>query len=379
MKNQPHNSNKSDDTGLAKGMKRGLIAVAALAALTAVYAGYWNYLAGQVRDGIEQWAADRRAEGYGAEYAAIAVGGFPFWLDAEISAPALTAPGRDQPWSWRGPTMVLKARPWAWNRVQVLVPGRHRVTAMAGGKRRQYDIEAGMAAMTLWFRRGLAVRAGLSLSGVAVSSGTAGIVGSLDAAVITVERPPEAPSSPSLSVGIEAKVINLPQEPVAGLGRTTKRLILAAAVKGDLPKTLDSAALARWRDNGGTLDVSHLDIRHGPLDLTGDGTGALDADMQPIGAFTLSVRGFNEALDRLAAAGIIKPNAAALVKTVLDMMARGGDGKSDTGPDTEADTETGPDSMPQLKVSLSVQDGKLYIGPVAVAEVPVVRWPQVRE
>ena len=97
-------------------------------------------------------------------------------------------------------------------------------------------------------------------------------------------------------------------------------------------------------------------------------------DMQPIGAFSLSVRGVNEALDRLEAAGIIKPNPAALVKTVLNKLARDPAAESAAEPDTEA----GPDSKPELKIPLSVQDGKLYIGPVVVAEVPVVRWPQVR-
>ncbi len=158
MKNQTHNSIKPDDTGLAKGVKRGLITVAALALITAVYAGYWNYLAGQIRTGIEQWAADRRAEGLGAEYAAVAVGGFPFRLVAEISAPALVlagaVPGPARPWSWRGPSLIIEARPWALAKVRVKAPGRHRVIAMADGKRRQYDIEAGALAATLDFTPG---------------------------------------------------------------------------------------------------------------------------------------------------------------------------------------------------------------------------------
>ncbi len=338
MKNQTHNSIKPDDTGLAKGVKRGLIAGAALTLIAAVYAGYWNYLAGQVRAGIEQWAADRRAEGNGAEYAAVAVGGFPFRLVAEISAPTLVlagaAPGPARPWSWRGPSLIIEARPWALAKVRVLAPGRHRVTAMVGGKRKQYDIVAGALTATLDF----------------------------------------TPWPVTFTIALDASDIVYPREPVAGLGRTTKRLTLTIEFKGDLPPEIEANAMARWRDSGGTLDVSRLDIRHGPLDLTGDGTGALDADMQPIGAFTLSVRGFNEALDRLGAAGIIKPKAAALMKTVLSMLARAPAAESNA----EADTEAGPDSKPELKVPLSVQDGKLYIGPVVVAEVPVVHWPQVR-
>jgi len=329
MKNQPHNSTGAG-ARRGKGAPRGLIAVAVLAALSAGYAAYWFFLAGQVRDGIGQWAADRRAEGYKVDFASVGVGGFPFTLEAVIAAPAITAPGRAGPWSWQGPMLLLGARPWALTRVRVRAPGRHRITVPGREKPKTVVLDAGALTATLDFNPGPA----------------------------------------AFTLFLAASDIVYSVEPVAGLGRTTKRLTLNAAVKGDLPRILDNAALAGWRDGGGTLDVSGLDIGHGPLDLTGDGTGALDAGMQPIGAFTLRVRGFNEALDRLKDARIIKPKAAALMKTVLGMMARGQKAKPGAGAE--------PESRLQLKVPLSLQDRKVYIGPVAVAEVPVVRWPQVR-
>lgn len=330
MKNQIHNSIKPDNHGPAKGVKRGLIAVAALALIAAVYAGYWNYLAGQVRAGIEQWAADRRAEGYGVEYGPVAVFGFPFLFEAVIVDPVLTAPGEHGFRSWQGPVMIMQARPWALSKVRVLAFGRHRVTAMTGGKPKTIDIEFGSLIAALDFN----------------------------------------PSGASFAATLDASDIVYPHAPVTGLGRTTKRLSVSVVVKGNLPVSRNVETMARWRDNGGTIDVSRLDIRHGPLDITGDGTGALDADMQPIGAFTLRVRGFNEAIDRLKAAGIIKAHAAGLMKAVLGQLARG----------QKSETETGDrkGAVAMLKVPLSLQDRKVYIGPVTVAEVPAVRWPQAR-
>ncbi len=333
---------KSQTPHLSKPGRRGLLALAAVFVLAAGYAGYWTFLAGQVRDGIEQWAADRRAEGYEAGFTSVAVGGFPFRLEAVIAEPMLAAPGSNRPWSWRGPSLVMQFRPWALAKVRVLAPGRHSVTVMADGKRKQHDIEAGALTATLDF----------------------------------------APGPAAFTIALDASDIVYPQAPVAGLGRTTKRLTLTIEVKEDLPPEIDADAMARWRDNGGTIEVSNIDIGHGPLDLTGDGTGALDADLQPIGAFALNVRGFNEALDRLEAAGIIKRNVAALMKTVLSTLARGPAPESYAEPDiqadTDQDTEAVPDSKLELKVPLSIQDGKLYIGPLAVVEMPVVRWPQVR-
>ncbi len=323
MENQTHNTIKPGGAGLSKGARRGLIAVAALAALAAVTAGTWNYLAGQVRDGIGQWAAERRAEGYEAGFASVAVGGFPFRLEAVIAEPMLAAPKGNRPWSWRGLSLMIETRPWALSKVRVLASGRHRVTVMAGGKLKTIDIEFGSLIAALDF----------------------------------------SPAGASFAATLNASDILYPRDPVAGLGRTTKRLNVSVAVKGDVPGTRDAETMARWRDNGGTIEISNLDIEHGPLDVTGDGTGALDANLQPIGAFTLNVRGFNEAVDRLGATGIIKPNTAALMKTVLNMLAQGQKNESAT---EDANT---------LKVPVSVQDGKLYIGPFVVAEVPVVRWP----
>ncbi len=308
------------------GPRKGLLALGAVIAAAAVYSGVWFFFAGQVRDGIEQWAADRRAEGFGVEYGPIAVGGFPFLFETVIVDPVLAAPGEHGFRSWQGPVMIMQARPWALSKVRVLAFGRHRVTAMTGGKPKTIDIEFGSLIAALDF----------------------------------------SPAGASFAATINAADIVYPRDPVAGLGRTTKRLNVSVAVKGDIPRIRNAETMARWRDNGGTIEVSNLDIGHGPLDLTGEGTGALDADMQPIGAFSLNVRGFNEAIDRLRVVGIIKPNTAALMKTVLGMLAQGQKDKSAT---EDAD---------MLKVPLSLQNRKVYLGPVAVAEMPVVRWPPSR-
>ena len=61
----------------------------------------------------------------------------------------------------------------------------------------------------------------------------------------------------------------------------------------------------------------------------------------------------------LAGAGIIKPHPAALAKTVMKALAR----------------KQGMPGAEELKVPLSLQDGWLYVGPVALAKLPPIRWP----
>ena len=153
------------------------------------------------------------------------------------------------------------------------------------------------------------------------------------------------------------ETIKYRREPAPGLGLTTARLDLDASLTGGLPERLGTGALAQWRDRGGTIEIRRLDVLHGPLDMKGDGTLALDGDMQPVGAFTFMVRGFLVALDRLLEAGVIKRHPAQLAKTVLGALARN-DGRDGS----------------ELKVPLSIQERWIYAGPVALGRMPVLRW-----
>ena len=295
----------------------GIIVAAPIAA--AGYGLYWNMLADQVRDGIGGWAADRRAEGYRIDYGPVRVDGFPFRIRVVIPAPVVSKPGGERPWHWRGPALSVSARPWAWTRTQVRAPGRHLVTVTMPGKTLHLDLTAG----------------------------------ALDVSVDWGGGP-----TPPLQVRLRVKDVSYRSAPVAGLGRTTQRLDVNAELTGGWPKIPDAAAMAQWRDNGGTVEIRSLAVRHGPLEMDGDGTLALDGDLQPLAAFSLGVRGFIEAVDGLRDAGVIKARPAELAKTVLALL--GGSGR---------DGEGG-----RIKVPLSIQDKSLYIGPVAVARVPPVHW-----
>ena len=360
VKNQQHNPIKAVVSRLGKWPKRGLIALVGIAFVVAAYGLYWSVLADRVRVGIEQWADDRRAEGYEVAFSGLDVGGFPFRLEATITAPALSRPDAAPPWSWRGPRLVMNARPWRLSRFRILAPGRHWLTAVVGGRSRELTFDAPELLLKVKRRGPRSGRVMLSARKLRIRDADGAEVASVEAAVVIVERlgGPEGGENASaeLNLLVDADGIRYGREPWPGLGRTTERLDLEASVTGGLPERLDAEALAPWRDRGGTVEIRRLDVRHGPLAVEGDGTLALDGDMQPMGAFTFLVRGFLGALDRLREAGVIEDQPARLAKTVLGALARnhGGDGG-------------------ELKVPLSIQERWLYVGPVALGRMPVLR------
>jgi hypothetical protein len=231
-------------------------------------------------------------------------------------------------------------------------------------------VDVGELGLKLKLRGGGAGRAMLSVRDLTVKGASENTAAGIAAADIIIERPGVADnggpgdSAPALDLLVEVEGVSYPLAPVRGLGRTTARLYVGVSVTGQAddalgPGKFGADAMARWRDSGGTLEVKRFALGHGPLALGGDGTLALDGSMRPIGAFTLRIKGFEETLDRLAEAGVIKPYPAALAKTVMKALAR----------------KQGVPGGEELKAPLTLQDGWLYVGPVALAKLPPIHFP----
>jgi len=133
------------------------------------------------------------------------------------------------------------------------------------------------------------------------------------------------------------------------------RLELVGAVS---PDNLTAPKLSQWAKDGGAIEVRSLRIVHGILGLNGDGTMALDGRLQPIGAFSARVTGYDAALDQLIQVGLVKPSDGNIAKMILGAM-----GKVPAG--------GGPK---QIKVPISVQDQRLSVGPIPLMRMPAILW-----
>jgi len=140
------------------------------------------------------------------------------------------------------------------------------------------------------------------------------------------------------------------------------RAMLTATLMGAVPPTPPGGsppeALARWRDDGGTVEIQRLALGWGPLSVTADGTLALDEGLQPQAALSAHVTGYGETVDALLRAGMVKPRAAFIAKLALGAMAK-------------TPANGGP---PEIAVPVTIQDGKLYVGPAALLVMPRIDW-----
>jgi hypothetical protein len=144
------------------------------------------------------------------------------------------------------------------------------------------------------------------------------------------------------------------------LARTLQNLTLSVDVTGTIPSGAAlPEALEAWRVDGGTLEVRELAADWPPISASGSGTIALDKNLQPEGAFTTTFRGFLEVIDMLVAAGRMDNAEASLARGALVLLA----------------TTPHEGAAPELKVNVTVQDRKVYAGPVTLMDMPRVAWP----
>ncbi len=336
-------------------------AALALAVLALLYGAGWFHLSARFGQAVAAWLDAQQAQGVAIARAGIARGGFPLRLEARVLAPKVDFAAGGKTWTWTPDRAVFSAAPWALDRVRLDLSGAHALASAASDGAR-FAARADELAVDATLRGARAVA--LDLAGVRIEISGAGEtlgVARVDARWRLADVAPADHMGESQSFALAAEGLRPPERARLPLGPTIAHLKISGRVMGELTSIrpgMGPGALGTWRDGGGTVELSDLAARYGALAATGEGTIALDGEMQPVAALTARIEGFSETLDALRATGAIRPRDAATAKLVLGALAtRQADGRL------------------RLSVPLTVQDGALFAGPVALLRVPPIPWP----
>lgn len=325
-------------------------AAAVLLAAGCAYGAVWLLAAGQFRAAALDWIEARAREGYRITYAGLRTGGFPGDVRLTFSEPMIVGRLADAGWTWSADEATAAAGLFEGRRVTVHAPGAQHLDAAAGAQVVRYRGSAAKLEATAEPAR-VAVRiADLRLAPAAGGGGVA--VGRIEATM----RGDRAAGGGELA--LQATGIALPETLDLPFGNAVARLALTATPRGTLDAGRWPETLLAWRDAGGVLDIAGFELAYGPLGIAADGTLALDAAAQPIGAFNARIVGAAPAVDALRDRGLIAERAALAVKALLALVARPPAGG-------------GP---PVVEIPLTLQDRTLYAGPLPLAVVPEVRW-----
>ena len=330
--------------------------VALTAVVLSLYSAIWLGLARQARGRLDAQFARERERGVSLSVGSEETGGFPFRLEVRLTDVVADGLPHMAKGHFTVPTVIAWARPWRLDAWRFVLPGGASIDGPQGTA--TFGKLVGTAGTVL----GPGATPGgelvdIQLENVSVKSGDRTAL--LAAGTLTLHLPPTPPRAheePLFSMALHAHRITLPNG-VAPLGEQVDHVKLDATWRGPLPPGKLADALSAWRDDGGTIEVQGIDLGWGPLSLLADGTLALDKTLQPLGAFSARIMGYDAILDALIASGGIKQNDASLVRMGLSMM-----------------TQRGADGTPQLKTPVSVQDDAVFLGPARLVKLGRVEW-----
>lgn len=345
--------------------------VVGLAIAGVLYGGAWYASARLLRGEVEHWLEARRAEGYEIRTAAVSTTGFPSHIAVRLTDVDFAAPKARGRWAWRTPKVDVTASPLHLGHVVVDLAGTHQVSG-PWLESTPVQITAAKAALVLDLKDGALDEAQLTVddtegawNGAAsrLHIGKAGV----RVALHPEAQPPAAPASgktdahlPAVTARVAVRIedLTVPGKLPAPLKNTLHEIAFNAAVvgavgDGPLPKLLGT-----WSNDGGAIDLKDLTLDWPPVAVSGEGSIALDQNLQPMGAFTTRVTGFTDGLDIMVGEQRMTKDEAAVAKAMLGLMAK-----------------PGRDGRAEISLPLTVQDRVLSTGPLKLFVLPRVDWP----
>ncbi|MGO8921065.1 MAG: DUF2125 domain-containing protein [Stellaceae bacterium] len=335
------------------GMRRLVLSLLLVsAALCAGYTGYWVFLAHRLQAEIGPWAEAERARGTAVGWDSLAVEGFPLVIGLRFTQ--ATASGeKPLPFTAAAPLLLAETRLWDGRHWRVSVPdGARAALPGAAGEFGAASVDgtvgldrAGGAAIDL------AARA-LAGSGIAAGTGIA----TAELQLTLPDRAPAGHLDTAFAASLRLAHVSLPVT-LPSFGKDIETLTLAVTLKGALPPGKLRDAVAAWRQDGGTIELTDGSLRWGALEASANGTLALDDQLQPVGALTATIENHNAIIDAAVAGGTLRAGDANLVKLLLGLMAK-----------------PGADGRKQLTLPVSLQNDRLYLGPAQIAALPRITW-----
>jgi hypothetical protein len=345
-----------------------LVPLAVIVTLALAHTLVWEFAGSRLRNRYAVWIEAMRARGWTVTADAPVAGGWPIAVALRVANMRITGGEDDIPGGleWRAGRVELSVALLSPNRLAITPSGAQRVR-IGRAPDVPYTADALRVVLPLADSEaaGSAELGGTNLRPVLAFSATP-----VSVAAMTAHLDWNAAAGrgePALALAVGMNGVNLPPLPAGRawpLGPAIRSATVEAALSGPVPAAADVAAqslLARatgWRDGGGGIDVARFGVSWGPLDLSGDATLSLDAQLQPAGSGTMHAAGQSETLDMLVANRAINRNTEIAVRALLGLLAR-----------TPADG--GP---PEVDLPVTLKGRTLSAGGFPVAKVPEVIW-----
>ncbi len=340
--------------------------IGGLVLLIIVYTVFWFVSVHDARVEVEAYIRAQKEAGHDITYGSLDIGGFPYRI--EVSVEDLQVKDTDGSGSWllTSPKAAVVAMPWNL---------KHRILFAETISIRLDDVDLPGRIFTAEnFRGSIVVDDDTTPLRVALTSNVFrdeidGVPASVvimknaqahwrAASEADVKTPTDdeenAIQEPLVwQASFKADELSYPDFASSPYGADIQHFNLMIDMRGSgLGPGATTSEIANWRDNGGTLEVTNFTLQWGALDTTMSGSVTLDQQFRPLGAFTASVKGYEPLIDHFIKLGVVAPEEADTAKATLDAIIA-------------ADN----DNDGRLNVPLTMQSGRLFLGPLPLAEL----------
>ncbi len=321
-----------------------------------IYAAYWFWMAGEIRQAGENWIAAQEAEGYVISHEGVNVTGFPFRFTVNVAEPDITAPVEDGGWRARMPALSASALPY--NIGHWIVAFRAPAVLELPGEEgnRRYHGEAQTARLSLAGRKSSTIRIGAELENARLTDADSGaaVIEALETLILSglIE------DDDRLRLRLEITGLTLGEDQLdpatrAAFGSRAERVRLDAALTQWSALAAD-ANLAHWSGNGGRLEIAGAQVEWGTARLSGDGSLGVDPEMRPEGRLSVMIGEPEGLITSLASAGILTAEQGEAVRLALMMAPR---------------REAG------VALPFRLQRGGVFLGPARIGDVGPLTGP----
>ena len=320
-------------------------------ALAAAYSVAWHGLALRLEGIIVEAAAPSPEKDWHASWARLEAGGFPFSMRVTAQRPTIVWGRGGEQATWQAPELVIITNPVNPSGVSLVLPMRQDLAVETPSRRHAVGIALSHGRAAIRLASGKVDTVDVGLKDVTVISGkekALATVGALD----LVSTP--GAEGEGRDVFLEVTDLEIGSGSAERVERGLARMRVVGAVprRGTARERVDA-----WRRAGGYVDLGEFVLEWPPVAARGQGRLALDRDNRPIGALRLEVVGYREIIMALAQAGEVRQGQADFVAAALDFMA----GEP-------------VDGQRRIDVDLSMQHGRLTIGPFTVMRLDPL-WP----
>lgn len=331
---------------------RRLLIILSLAAILLVggLVAYWLIARGILEDGIAEWAEGGRAKGAEIAYGGPEIAGFPLRLLVRITDPQGGYPAEGL--AWQGPDFTAYAWLWDLSSITVEGEGEHRLAtpdvillfSHAASKAEIGLSDGELNSVSLDFA-----------SPVLTTEGNNQSLASKRFFVSAGPLQPEKDGRFHSDFELQWQEFQIPPLGAIAIqlfGPTLENLSLKGKMTGALAGASPQEIAQTWRDSDGRIELDELHLHWADFELKASGTLKLDEANRLAGSLDVETLGLLPLLEKAVSLGLLDPEALGPSLQVLSALS------------TPTD-----DGRGKTTFKVSMQDGTLYLGPVAIGQL----------